>query len=490
MNIPPLWQIPWRSTHRSLRWWAIVMFVLCSVGALGFGRFAAEPGEWSGAVALYGAGLFYLWAFFLPLSLLLAIDAEHLRLPGIQRRIGASLLLHGVLGLVMPLLVLGLVGLPLFQPAVLLLLLSAGGLTLALMPRYLVVLVALSTPLLFALWRHSNLPGFEDPRMSSGIMLLSLLLLLACTWRWRQLLRAGSNQSQGWSSAMLMQFRHGSWGHWNAIGDRQQLRQRPDWLQLAVNLDGIGPATPRKALRVALGGWYLPQTARSYARQFAVMLGIPAVSAACALALGRWNSADMDLAAVLGGSVIGLLGMLYFIAGPMICVFSLLWLGRRWQQTNAELPLLALLPGLGGPAQARRQLLRTGLALPLGLHALLLLPLGVAMLAWSGHAYALSFMLLAQLGAVAVTVAALLNVLGGRALSPWVIGPMLTVVSGGTVLSLILPALVQGYHLEPALISWLLSLMSVWLVLGVAAFWLGWRGWRAFVQRPHPFLAG
>jgi ABC-type nickel/cobalt efflux system permease component RcnA len=67
---------------------------------------------------------------------------------------------------------------------------------------------------------------------------------------------------------------------------------------------------------------------------------------------------------------------------------------------------------------------------------------------------------------------------------------MLTVVSGGTVLSLILPALVQGYHLEPALISWLLSLMSVWLVLGVAAFWLGWRGWRAFVQRPHPFLAG
>jgi hypothetical protein len=174
----------------------------------------------------------------------------------------------------------------------------------------------------------------------------------------------------------------------------------------------------------------------------------------------------------------------------MICVFSLLWLGRRWQQTNAELPLLALLPGLGGPAQARRQLLRTGLALPLGLHALLLLPLGVAMLAWSGHAYALSFMLLAQLGAVAVTVAALLNVLGGRALSPWVIGPMLTVVSGGTVLSLILPAMVQGYRLEPALISWLLSLMSVWLVLGVAAFWLGWRGWRAFVQRPHPFLAG
>ncbi|MHB1058529.1 MAG: hypothetical protein ACYC0F_11700 [Rhodanobacter sp.] len=488
MNVPLWLQIPWRSAHRSLRWSAIALFTLCTAGALAVGLFAEKPGEWDGAVALYGAGLFYLWAFFLPLSLLLAIDARQMRMPGMQPQIAASLATYGLLGIALPVAVLALSGLPVFAPTVLLVLLGISGLTFALMPRYLAVLIGMTPALVNALWRRFDLPGLGDPHFIDGALALALFLLLVCAWRWRQLLLAGSGQPQGWSSPMVLQFRSGSWGYWNHIGDQRQLRQRPDWLQPTVDLDGAGPATPRKALRVVLGGWYLPQTARSYARQLGLLLAIialPLLGIVLLRQLGRHDEAVADL---VKGSLIGSLGSLCVIAGPMICALSLLWLRKRWQAANGELSLLALLPGMGDAARARQLLVRTGLGLPLRLHAVLMLLIGVAMLCWRGHAAMLSFLLLAQFGATAVTAATLLNLLGGRALGIWSTGLVLTTSFVLTLLSLLLPALAWGRHPVTGMASWLPLLTAGWLLLGAAMIWLGRRGWHELMQRPHPFL--
>lgn len=490
MNIQLLLQIPWRSAHRSLRWSAVAMFVLCSAGALAVGLFAGKPGEWDGAVALYGAGLFYLWAFFLPLGLLLAIDARQMRVPGVQPQIAASLATYGVLGIAVPVAALALSGLPVFAPTVLLALLGVGGLAFALMPRYLAVLIGMTPALVNTLWRRFDLPGLNDPRFTDAALVLAVFLLLVCAWRWRQLLHAGSSQPQGWTSPMVLQFRSGSWGYWNHIGDQRQLRQRPDWLQPTVDLDGAGPAAPRKALRVALGGWYLPQTARSYARQLGLLLGIIALPLLAIILLNQLGRHDEAVAGLVKGSLIGSLASLCMIAGPMICALSLLWLRKRWQMASGELSLLALLPGMGDAGHARQLLVRTGLGLPLRLHALLMLLIGVVMLCWSSHAAMLSFLLLAQLGATAVTAATLLNLLGGRALTVWSAGLLLAVSFVLTALSLVLPALAWGRDPVAGIAPWLPLLVAGWLLLGAAMAWLGRRGWHGLMRRPHPFLAG
>jgi len=287
---------------------------------------------------------------------------------------------------------------------------------------------------------------------------------------------------------MVLQYRSGGWGQWSAIGDLRQLQQRPDWLQLAVSLDGVGPTAPRKALRVALGGWYLPQTWRSYARQLGLMIAFVALPLLGVAWLLHWGGQDAQAAVAMRGVLIGSLGMVGGVAGPMICTFSLIWLNRRWQQANAELPLLALLPGLGEPAQARRQVVRAGLGLPLVLHALLALLIGVAMLCWHGHVAMLSFLLLAQLGATTVTVAMLLNLFGGRRLSIWVTGAVLVISFVLCLSSLLLPAISWGRHPVPGVEPLLLPLVGAWLLLGAGMIWLARRGWHGLMQLPHPFV--
>ncbi|MEY2158268.1 MULTISPECIES: hypothetical protein [unclassified Rhodanobacter] len=324
MNLAQLLQIPWYSAHRQLRWMTVLVFALCSAGALALGLLAGRPDAWRGAAMLYGIGLFFVWAFFLPLSLLLAIDARLLRVPGVQCPILASLCLYGALGLGLPLAVLARAGQPLLPATALLALLGTGGLLFALMPRYLAIVIGLTPSLLNGLWRHFDLPGFTDPRTVEVMLLLIPVLLLCCAWRWRQLLRVSNGQASGWSSPMVLQFRNGSWGLWSQVGEQRLLCQRPGWLQPAVDLDDVGPTRPHRALRVALGGWYLPLTLSSHVRQLALLLGIVAVPVLSILLLDYLGPHDRDNTDLLKGSLVGGLGTLGVMAGPMISALSLL----------------------------------------------------------------------------------------------------------------------------------------------------------------------
>lgn len=489
MNPVRLLQLPWYAGHRSLRWMTVLIFALCCGGALAIALFGDGPRAWLGATMLYGVGLFFLCTFFLPLGLLLGIDARLLRVPGVQRLIPASVLLYGALGLALPLAVLASVGQPLLPAFALLAVAGTGGLLFALTPRYLAVMIGLTPSLLNQLWRHFALPGLTDPRMVGALLLLIPMLLLLIAWRWQRLLRTSDGQPGGWTSPMVLQYRSGSWGYWGQIGSSQRLRQRPDWLRPSIDLDGAGPARPRRALRVALGGWYLPQSVPSYVRQLGISLAIGATPVLLILLLGYLGRHDRNNVELLQGSLIGILAMFGALAGPMISALSLLWLGKRWQRANGELPLLALLPGLGDRSQLRRQLLRAVFGLPLLLHALTLALIGLGMVFWHDHAAMLSFLLLTQLGSTAITVAALLNLLGGRALSIWSAGALLTIAFALTLLSLVLPTMAWGSRPVASAASTLPPLVLAWLLFGAALLWLGWRGWHGLRKLPHPFLA-
>ncbi len=490
MNLVELLQLPWRAACRSLRWLAVVVWVLCFAGALVLGLLTDNPRGWQGALVLFGVGLLFTWAYFLSTMLLLGIDMRLLRAPRVQRRIVLGLGMHGALGVAVPLVVLVAGGLPWLPSLVGLALFGAVGLLFALMPRYVAIFVGMAPSVLSRLWQHWHLPGLLDPRfvLWFGLLLFALLLLIA--WRWRLLMLGGAGPVRGWSSPMVLQFRSGNWGAWSQLGDNRQLRQRPAWLLAEASLDGVGPAAPHRTLRVALGGWYLPQTARSYARQLLAMLAAASAPMLVLLLLHGMDAQHPHAADFGVGVMIGTLSSLAVMGGPMICLLSLQWLRRRREHPNGELPLLALLPGLGETDHLKHLLPRVTLGLPLGLHAVLMLGIGSALLLWPGHVVVLLPMLLAQLGAASVTAAAGVDLLGDRLVRTWPLGLLLLVTFVLPMASMLLPVMAAGRQPVAWAAPLLPAIVATWLLFGALMYLLGKRGWRGLMRRPHAFLAG
>ena len=178
------------------------------------------------------------------------------------------------------------------------------------------------------------------------------------------------------------------------------------------------------------------------------------------------------------------------MAGPLIGALSVFIARTRWQRTSAELPLLALLPGLGDARGVRRTLLRAGLGMPLLMHALVALLAAAMILVWQQHPREFSFFLLAQLGAATITGALLFNIFGGRPLALWTSALLLGLEWLLTMFSLTLPLMAWRRN-DP--VGWAGELLSplglAWLLLALAMLWLARRGWRGLQQLPHPFLA-
>ncbi len=486
MNPLALLQVPWRSTHRVMRWLAVFWFALCLVGAV---MLAVHAKHGYSALIPYATGLFYAWSFFFSTTLMLAIDARHLRLPGIQRQVVLSLLLYGTLCIALPAVAAAALGLSAALAALLAAAVSVGGLLFALLPRYGAIFVGMLPTLFHLPWQRYGVPAPEDPRFMWWSLAAVLLLLVVTALRWRRLLHTDSGIYQGWRSPVVFQFRNSSWGYWNNLGDSRLMLQRPDWLMPKINLDAVGPGRPRNTLRVALGGWYLPQTRLSYCKQLGMGLAIIALPLLCSLLLTTLDHHDDYAAGVLRGTLVGGLGSLGLVVGPLVCLFSLHWLRRRWQRSNAELPLLALLPGLGGAAQAKRQLVRTGLGLPLTLHAVPIALLLILFACWHAYAGILSFILLGQLGMTLTTCALVLNLFGGRPLSAWAVGATLVLVFVLSTLSMLLPVMAWGRHPVAQVVPLLPPLAVAWLLLAAVMLWLLRRGWRGLQQLPHAFLS-
>lgn len=420
--------------------------------------------------------------------LLLARDARRLRLPAIERDVLASLSMYVVLGIVLPTLWLGALGGPARVIAVELLLGAGLGMAYAVLPSYLAMLaVFLGTS------HWLPLPGSAQPGFMTWAGPLTALLWLMVWLRWRTVLRDGRG-AEGIYAPMLLVIRLGLWnlggGTMGAGRNNLLNRQSRDWMRPAVDLRKSGPGHPQRSLRVALGGWFMPQTLASRLWQWvgqllAVLLGISLVT---------WqfmpHHAEEEWVALLTTFCIA--GLMWYgaMGSVLMALVGTTQLRIRWGKCNGELPLLALLPGLGDAVQAKRALLRASLLPPLCMQMALLLALMSAGFFTQQGIQDQLLLLLSQLGAMGLTVAFTLGVLGNVRRRDWLLFA-LSMMSGCILIIINLSIAVPLFHHGGPIVlgndgaGWL---AAGWAAFTVALLWLGRRGWRGLQQRPHPFL--
>lgn len=495
MNLRALVLAPWIAAHTSVRWLALGMFGLCILGAIALEVMVPTAKGARIALIAYGTGTAFTWAFYMPACFLLAYDARRLRVPALERTAmqavwfsaGATIALGTAIAAH---------GLGAATSAALIALTSAAGFAFSLLPRYLSVFVGFLPALGQFLQRVVPVfPGLTDSRAPLWYGAMAALFALACMLRWHQLMTGGAERS-GLSSSLVMQLRSnggmGGWGSARQAGANQLIRQRPAWLQPEADLRHTGPISPVISLRVALGGWYVPQTWRGVFRQ-GLAVTWPIGMFALVMLMTRASDGHPDRwKDLLEGFAKGMSGVLCVTASLGAPLISALMLRQRWSTPQRELALLAVLPGLGTAEQARGALLRAALVRPVAINLILAI-------AASGVAAALHLGTLAALAVVAgpllcaaAGVALSLDALSGHPLPGWALGSACFVLSivvfttGFT--ALVASQLRQGgvWNASPTL--WGAFIGVVLLVAGIL-LWIGRRAARRLFAQPHPFLA-
>lgn len=494
MNAATLLLAPWRAIPQWTRWYVRVIGVAAVLGAVGIGLFVHRPNGLVAASAVLAFGDFFMGMFFIGPTLLLAIDARQLRLPGMQRGVVLGALAWVLALVAVPAAAVGVAG-GMGDAAAGMLAMGLGfGAIMALLPRYVASLMGL-LPLAFTtLAPQMQLPSAGQPGFLPLCAAVAGGLLAICALCWRRQMRADDPYQQGWSRPMVLQFRRANrGGGWSGLSggmpdSLQRIRQQPEWMRPQVALGSSGPRDPRYSLRVALGGPFMPVTLAGRLRQVTVSVLPSVLVIVLLLVQSARRHGGLQWANLLDPGHVALVGWFIAFVGVLVSVIAAAQLGQRWQKNNAELPLLALLPGLGGPAQVRRALLQAsllpGVRLQLGIMALLV-ALGVGLhMDW----VATGSLLLVQVMGIALLAAYALMAFGGRPLPGWVSG---TITIGSFVLTgvTLFASLVDERAATMAGGLLLPGLGAGWLVVLVVLAWLGRRGWRGLCARPHPFLA-
>lgn len=491
--------LPWRTVHRSLRWLGGGFgLLLCAAGAV-VAAWEGGASGWRHGMMLYAFGVAYFWMCVMACLLLVAIDARRQRLPGIERSIVGSALLYGLLSTALPLALFVPLGGDVATIALVAALAASTGLASPLLPRYFTLVLGFLPALAIGARHPVHIPFPGQPGFVPLGLAVLAVLVIACVLRWRHLLRAEAPTETGLGSAMVWQYRrNGGMGGMNggflgaAAHDAATTGAgaRSSRTATSIRLDGIGPGTPVLALRMALGEQLAPQSLRSHARRF-MRIGLPLLLFIPLMAFMQSGETHGDVARkVWLGVGVNVIGWLGIMGGLLLMAMGSLPIWARWRRGNAELPLLALLPGLGDGAVLRRHLLRAALLRPLLLQALLLtLVLAAAWLTHAGPALWL-FATLGQLGCAGVVVASQLATFGGKPLPGWGMGVLLTgvgvLVSASTFIALFASL---GKHAHAMAFGYLAVLAALWAAAFVVLLWLGRRGWRGMQSRPHPFLA-
>lgn len=424
------------------------------------------------------------WAFWLSASVLTAQDAHRLRVPGAERVVAQSLIVHGLLDVAVPTLVLGALGANALLAGMCLALAVCGGLAFALLPRWLALPMACIPTLAGGLRNHHLLPSLHDPHWPQWGVVALVALLVVIVWRWRRLVRDGDDHALGFSSAVVTQFRRqgtrGDWTGTRTMDSAQLIRQLPGWMQARATLRDAGPQNPVLTLRIALGGPYLPKTLGSHLRGAAPMMFSLLAVPALLLFQGDASAKRVTMLTLLGGIVLIFGLVASFVPAAVVT--------QRWRRANAELPLLALLPGLGDAHAQRRQLLRTLFTGPvIGQVVLWAVMLAAA---WLLHLRGLSLILplMTLLAAACSMPAQTLCTLGGRRLPTWGEWLFYLPIVALTMASLLIPALAIGNAPDPSIIASERWTLLGWCVMALPMAWLARRGWQAFNERPQPFL--
>lgn len=486
MNVRTLLLAPLRATHRAMHWMTVIVLALCMLVVLAYALFGHHDNLLWVTVGIYSGALFYIWAFFFASIILLAMDAKWLCIPGMQRSAATAVVLYAVLGLLPTFALAALFGGDVLRMCLVSLLCMLGGLSFALLPRYFAmcmgVLPALRTTLADAL----HVPAVSEPRFVLWAATLALILIAICVERWRAVVATAPRRQFGFTSAMVLQYRRNQWSGMQGMDSTQQVRQRPDWMQPRADLRHVGPQQPGTTMRVALGGWYLPKTLKGHLQGIAPALLVTIMPFTVMYLIFSQNHAfTPHFWATLTAIVIGWVGMFGSLGAMFMTVMVV---QQRWRKHNSELPLLALLPGLGDAEASKRHLLMTVLRRPLALQLVSLLAIVITLSFWHPSSTVLLMITLGQLGCAAALVACLLGILGGRPLPGWATVALMMAISLLIGCDSFLPSSMIGSHPWVPATSFIAAVLGGWLAVGLALSWIGRRSWTAWRARPHTFM--
>lgn len=505
MTLSTVLLMPWRASPRSTNVFAMGIVALVVAGVVAVACFAQLPGAWLVAVVVLALGEVFLWVSWLAGISVLAWHAARLRLPGVQRHAVAALVLHALLTVALPAVLVGMSGFGVAPAFCILGLAATGGMLVAVMPVYVYLLLWLAGLAIHASPLVVALPSPGDRLFVPCALLAMAGLILACIGRWWQLLRRPEACESPWRRLIVMQWRadtRGSgWaavaaakGHATSVDMNLLIRRRPDWLQPHANLAHVGPQNRVAALRVALGGMFMPVTGLArLARWVGWLLGPAAILVFFSLVSGSQPVGYKMLFELVSNSGLRALVPFATFAAIVVAVSSNVHVQRYWQQRHDELALLALLPRLGDAEQAKRGLLRASVMVPLRLQlALLVVSLLVAWVTAAGVGACLLIVLPLLCSAVYVASASVATLagmppvfgFGGREFPQWRLLAV-AMLAGLLLAATIITQVIGARQSTPA---WLAALFVSWAVIciGLACHWRS--AWRALQRRPHVFL--
>ena len=480
MNIKDTLLLPWKTAQTGMRWLVLLMFAAAVIGVTAFSIFSHESDMWVRVAGIIGLAQALSWPLCLDPAILLTIDAQQLRMPGIQRQAVAGVVLNVVSGVLVPALVIGWFGGHTLAAAALIAMLLVAGLLYRLLPRYVAMAFYLAGVVLISnkfLWLWPTDADFID--WAWPVLAAEVAVLVVC---WRRLVLAPNPYRLSRHSPMALRLSRGMSAAGAGRLGMAQIDRRPEWLRARGDLHRCGPGHPVTSLRMALGGSYMPLTGMGWLRRFALaVVAIAGFIAWIAFIILRGGT----LAAIGDGDAIALLLLCGAGASALYAVICLSDLRMCWRSVNAELPLLALLPELGG--DVKRDLLRAALWPPLRMLLLAAMLVLLALLARIGSRRDI-FALLLVIGAAGFVIASTLRVVGGYKPSRWEIGAVAVLYFLSFVGTLSAGIFIDSSTPQAALDILCPVLLVGWLVFAVMLFRLGHRGWRGLQQRPHPFL--
>jgi hypothetical protein len=478
--------MPWVASVRYARLLAVLfiggaLFVACVMAATGEAHAHREI-----FILVLGFAVWSLWGSYLGSNLMLVRSARALCLPRMQHDADLSLLLFVVPSLALPVALCWVLGATPLLAAAVFTAAAALGLAYMLLPLWIGFPLLMGT--VFTIMTH----GLNESLFacwSAAAILVAIDVL-----RWWQLRTATEVARDGMRAAALFYcYRGDAMANGGWFGFAQRFLPERVTVPLHAELQGVGPHHIVRSVRFALGGFGMPKPFASRLQDIGRLLAFV------------WVFVLFGLLAPLLASPTpadGARGIILHWGSPLLtfgslmtcCIAVNVFAGRAralWRKPDAELPLLALLPGLGSGAAGKRSAVTALLAPPGVFLACTCAVLGIAMPALHATAWAYAALALCCAGALALIVAVTLASLAGR--------PMHTIeYVFWYIVQLVLSMLVlmkamstdqyHGPHPEQ------IGVVPVWLLVAWAAYLLVLvaltiHGARELRERPHAFLA-
>lgn len=483
MRILDILVAPRYAIARSTQWIIAVLYILATGAGIAFARVAPDPHAEFIAVMFYAFAVGILWWGWLARLLLVARDGRRLVLAQVVRASALAACSYALLSVGVPALLAwvnaGNVAIAVLYPALAVVTCVAW----LLLPRWLAMWFGFVPAIYIGLHNAHFVPSPVDPRFQHWAWLALMVLVVVDVVRWRQMLH-GDDDDGSWHSTMLLQFARMKTGCSLWSIERDWAWRRPSGKKTAVDFRGIKPADPARAIRVVLGGWYVPQTVQARVATAArvvlpLLLFIPVVLLIdVSRADAMWKV--WKIIGISGGLWIGLLG------AAMLALGIAAMLQRRWR-SGADMAVLALLPGLGG-VRANEHLLRAACRGPIVAFVVLWLCMlvGIVLTVASPVAVLLATLFVVEMAAL-MAMASLRTMAGMRMrLAMKIALGVVLIVLTDTGFTLAFTES-SAQWAAASVFTWLTTLAWFGLVCWTA--WSTSRAWRALQRRPHPFLA-